>query len=47
MRHNDPFIDLRDVNYKTGKWMELAQIYVQWTVSGLAVLKLLVLLQDC
>ena len=36
-------MDLREIGYEDGRWMELAQDRVQWQ----AVLNLLVLLPEC
>jgi hypothetical protein len=40
-------MDLIEMGCEDGRWMELAQDRVQWQALVLAVLNLLVLLQQC
>jgi hypothetical protein len=40
-------MDVREIHYEDGRWMELAQDHVQWQVLVLVVLNLLVLLPQC
>jgi hypothetical protein len=40
-------IDLREVAYKDGRWMEMAQDHVQWQTLVLVVMNLWLLLPVC